>query len=189
MTRRLLGALGADDALEEEIATEAAILCRLLEPVLTPAEEAGAGGGGDGVAGEEGEEDDDEDEDDEDEDDEDEADHHEVVYDLSDWLLEDRAQLGLMLEREGIAYSWEDTDVIVSDVDGDRLDQLCAADRPPVRGRRRRRRRRGALPGAVRALRVGRPPVGRGRRQGQAPGGAGGGRGGHLRSDADRHVR
>ena len=38
VTRRLLGALGAEDALEDEIATQAAILCRLVGPIIGVAE-------------------------------------------------------------------------------------------------------------------------------------------------------
>ena len=119
VTRRLLGALGADVALDEEIATEAAVLCRLLEPVLDPADwdgaAAGDGAGQEGEASEEGEEGG-----------EGAPDRHEVVYDLSDWLLEERARLGLVLEREGISYGWEGTDVVVSELDWERVDRLCS---------------------------------------------------------------
>jgi hypothetical protein len=122
VTRRLLGALGADVAMEEQIATEAAVLCRLLEPVVVPAAAAtadrdsvGPGPGDDGPAGGEDQSDD----------------RHQVVYDMADWLIEERARLGLALEREGIAYAWEGTDMVVSEDEWDRVDELCAEVVPP----------------------------------------------------------
>jgi hypothetical protein len=85
VTRRLLAALGADEALEDEIRDEAGILAVLLTPIV-----------GDGTAGptiEPGTE--------------------ETVYELAEWLPEQRAQLGLLLEEAGIAYEWDDDDLIV----------------------------------------------------------------------------
>jgi hypothetical protein len=145
VTRRLLGALGADVALEEEISSEAAVLCRLLEPVpvmaagdgpavadgavrLTPgptgvtttapgstgASPAAPGSTGATPAGVgEGEEE------------QEAVDRHQVVYDLSDWLPEERARLDLLLDRDGIVHGWEGKEVVVSELDWDRVDQLC----------------------------------------------------------------
>lgn len=153
VTRRLLGALGADEALEADIAAQAAILCRLIEPIAAP--QAGAsvawetqprsvlGLGGTryspppevqiaGQAEANGQEvreftvsDDEETATVEAAGDESpEEDHHEVVYELDDWLPEERAQLGLLLDRDGIVYGWEGTDLIVAEVDEDRTEPL-----------------------------------------------------------------
>ena len=171
VTRRLLGALGADEALEADIESQAAILCRLLEPMVAPEEGdakpwetrssiAGLGGTtysppseadvDDQEAGEPSMTDNDEaalaagaaeadeaDEVDEGEsdgevsDDEvsddgtpDAVDHHEVVYELEDWLPEERAQLGLLLDRDGIVHGWEGYDLVVAEVDEDRTEPL-----------------------------------------------------------------
>jgi hypothetical protein len=40
--------------------------------------------------------------------------HDELVYELVDWSPEMRNQLSLVLEREGIAYDWEGTDLIIA---------------------------------------------------------------------------
>jgi hypothetical protein len=162
VTRRLLGALGADEALEDDIAAQAAILCRLLEPIAAPQEGEsvpwktsqssifGLGGtrysppsevelddqeaGEPSVTADEpstplGDADapdaalsgaDEAEEGPEDE----VVDHHEVVYELDDWLPEERAQLGLLLDRDGIAHGWEGNDLIVAEVDEDRTEPL-----------------------------------------------------------------
>ena len=52
------------------------------------------------------------------------VDHHEVVYELEDWLPEERAQLGLLLDRDGIAHGWEGYDLVVAEVDEDRTEPL-----------------------------------------------------------------
>jgi len=97
VTRRLLGALGADVALEDEIADQAAILCRLLDPLVqAEASEAAAADAGPTDAGPT----------DEDEDDE-------LVYELDDWLPEERAQLDLVLERDEVLHRWEGSDLVV----------------------------------------------------------------------------
>jgi hypothetical protein len=85
VTRRLLSALGAEEALEDEIQTHAAVLEKLLNPLVGEAVE---------VAGEQpvGEE---------------------TVYELPDWLPEQRAQLGVFLDEASIAYEWEDNDLVV----------------------------------------------------------------------------
>ena len=108
VTRRLLGALGAEEALEEEIAANAALLCtdagrprrqgprasarplpRPLRrgPTPLPTPLPMAGGEGEGVAGDdEGAE-------------EASGQEDEVVYELEDWRPEERAQISLLLER------------------------------------------------------------------------------------------
>jgi hypothetical protein len=136
VTRRLLAALGADIALEDEISGQAAVLCRLLEPIVSPqatdatpwrvaatAQRATSyhpplevvSGTEMADAGEA-----------EDAEDAEEEDRHQVVYDLADWLPEERAQLDLLLERDGIAHFWEATDIVVSEDDWDVVDALCA---------------------------------------------------------------
>jgi hypothetical protein len=52
----------------------------------------------------------------------------EVVFELSDWEPELRAELGRVLGKERLAYRWEgDGDLVVRDEDGDRVDQLLDA--------------------------------------------------------------
>ena len=143
VTRRLLGALGADEALEDEIRTQAGVLVKLLAPVVDPGvaspapqgdnpsrardllaestaavpegrrdhgaaptddHEAQPAGAGEGEA-------------------------DEIVYELPDWLPEQRANLSVMLDAEEIAHSWEGGDLVVpgareADVDSlfDRID-------------------------------------------------------------------
>jgi hypothetical protein len=152
VTRRLLAALGADIALEDEISSQAAVLCRLVEPIVSPQDTdaepwrvaqtarmattyhpppLAADDGSDEA--QEGEADDDDtddgdaddcDADDGDAQDGEAGDRHQVVYDLADWLPEERAQLDLLLEREGIGHWWEGTDVVVAEVDWDQVDAL-----------------------------------------------------------------
>ena len=86
VTRRLLGELAADEALEDSIRSDAAILEKLLKPLV---EGAGSAAPADG----------------------DEA--EQTVYELPEWSPEQRAQLGFILEEQGIAYEWEGGDVVV----------------------------------------------------------------------------
>jgi hypothetical protein len=132
VTRRLLGALGAEEALEDEITKQATILCRLLEPIVAPQDTEsvpwetqsnmpflGSAASGtrylppDPV---ETEADDVVDGDDE-EGAGGEGDHDELVYELDDWLPEERAQLGLLLDGQGIPHSWEGTDLVIPEAD------------------------------------------------------------------------
>jgi hypothetical protein len=85
VTRRLLSALGAEEALEDEIQTQAAVLEKLLNPLVGDSVD---------VAG-------------------DQADGEETVYELPDWLPEQRAQLGVFLDEASIAYEWEGNDLVV----------------------------------------------------------------------------
>ncbi len=211
VTRRLMAALGSDDALEDEIRTQAGILARLLGPIVHPgaadpgvdlgAGDAGAddvavagvadvgvadpgagvdtalaepavgetsgtdegngtdegtatvgpdpvpdhGAGlapGDRVAGEA---DDSSHGRDEGGDDEDRVaaasggsavfgKRTETVYELGEWLPEQRAELAMLLDREGITHSWDTENLVVaSDREADVeavLDRIEAVDDP-----------------------------------------------------------
>jgi hypothetical protein len=88
VTRRLLAALGADEALEEDIRQEAGVLEKLLAPLgATPT--AVAAGEAPTVAGER------------------------TVYELAEWLPDQRAELGFLLDQAGIEYGWEGDDLLV----------------------------------------------------------------------------
>jgi hypothetical protein len=113
VTRRLLSALGADEALEEEIRAQAAVLDKLVEPLLptgrgapalTEPETADSGPERDEPHG---------DEPDVDERDGDEPDIDETVYELPEWLPEQRARLGVLLDDAGIRYMWDFDDLVV----------------------------------------------------------------------------
>jgi hypothetical protein len=60
----------------------------------------------------------------EDEDDDGEGDHDELVYELDDWLAEERAQLGLLLDGQGIPHSWEGTDLVIPEADEQAVEPL-----------------------------------------------------------------
>ncbi|MDQ6784350.1 MAG: hypothetical protein M3063_13110 [Actinomycetota bacterium] len=130
VTRRLMAALGSDDALEDEIRTQAGILSRLLGPIVHPdatgegtAKEGGSTTGsqpaatsadesdadaapvGDADAASDG----------------DDADpgtgvekRSETVYELGEWLPEQRAELAMLLDREGITHSWDTENLVVA---------------------------------------------------------------------------
>jgi hypothetical protein len=98
VTRRLLSALGADEALEEEIQTQAAVLEKLLNPLVGDSVDAAAG----------------------------EADADETVYELPEWLPEQRAQLGVFLDDASIAYEWEGNDLVVPAVREAEVEALFA---------------------------------------------------------------
>ena len=116
VTRRLLGALGAEEAMEGEIGTQAAILCRLLDPVIAGLHQAEA------ATAEEAEE-------------EPHQDHQELIYELPDWLPEERAQLSLLLDRDGIPHEWEDSDLVVPEADESGVERLFdEVERTPAEG-------------------------------------------------------
>lgn len=48
-----------------------------------------------------------------------------VVYELEGWSLEQRSELGAVMAEEQIAHAWDGTDLIVSEDDEARLDELC----------------------------------------------------------------
>ncbi|HEX3426020.1 MAG TPA: hypothetical protein VHT30_07805 [Acidimicrobiales bacterium] len=128
VTRRLLGALGADEALEDEIGDNASLLSRML--IDLEGHVRGFGDAPEPEAAEVDEEEDEEDRDDEvvseapdDGEDEDEDEDEtepasgegdEMVYELDDWRPEERAKISLLLERGHIAYHWEGTDLVVA---------------------------------------------------------------------------
>ena len=118
VTRRLLTALGADEALEEEIRLQAGVLSKFLQAVALPEQPAAPSGaapldepasvapspvqtsatrpvGGDAegarsarlAVG--------------------------TVYELTEWLPEQRAHLSLLLDDNGIVYEWDDRDLVV----------------------------------------------------------------------------
>ena len=103
VTRRLLSVLGSEEALEDGIRSEATVLARLLKPVVaaTPA---------DGVAP--GLEETDEGE--------------QTVYELPDWLPEQRAQLGILLEQANIEYEWDQDDLVVPAANEGEVERLFA---------------------------------------------------------------
>jgi hypothetical protein len=67
--------------------------------------------------------DDDLEEDEDDEDDEDEG-TGELVYELAEWLPEQRVELSMLLESAGVAYNWDGTDVTVAEEHEDEVDGL-----------------------------------------------------------------
>jgi hypothetical protein len=90
VTRKLLAALGADEALEGEIRQEAGVLEKLLRPVnANPGDPVADSADGAVAPGER------------------------TVYELADWLPDQRAELGVMLEEAGIAYDWEGDELLV----------------------------------------------------------------------------
>lgn len=96
VTRRLMAALGADEALEDEIRTQAGILHRLLGPIVEPPPAAPRSDNGAGPAT-------------------DDADgRSETVYELGEWLPEQRAELGVRLEEEHIPGTWDGANLVVS---------------------------------------------------------------------------
>jgi hypothetical protein len=99
VTRRLLSVLGADEALEDDIRSEATVLKKLLDGVLVP----GSGQGGNGVSGERTE------------------------YELGDWIPEQRAQLGVLLDEAGIAYEWDGDDLVVPSERESEVEELFTA--------------------------------------------------------------
>ncbi len=166
VTRRLLGALGAEEALEEEIRTQAGVLVKLLGPAVDPAfgeavpgraSAEGGGGGEQGGPGERGERtrallaestaalgegrpdpgaapagpaDEAEDSAEAGQGDAGQGDAgqgeavaplgdgpagggDEIVYELPDWLPDQRAKLSVMLDGEQIAHSWDGGDLVV----------------------------------------------------------------------------
>lgn len=87
VTRSLLALLGADEALEDGIRQQASVLAKLLTP-------ASSQGIGVDVSGD-GEE------------------EEQTVYELPEWLPEQRAQLGLLLDEAGISYEWDAGELVV----------------------------------------------------------------------------
>lgn len=117
VTRRLLSLLGAEEALEDGIRSDAAVLEKLLAPVAgrgsgsrleLGSEGAAALGGAVGgtpvsPAVVEGEK---------------------TVYELPEWMPEQRAQLGVFLDDAGIAHEWEGDELIVPASREDEVEDL-----------------------------------------------------------------
>jgi hypothetical protein len=86
LTRRLMSALGADEALEDQIRAESAKLVRVLAPLV------GGEAPDDKQAWEEAEK---------------------TVYDMGDWTPEERLALGVLLKEAGIAHRWDGDELLV----------------------------------------------------------------------------
>jgi hypothetical protein len=130
VTRRLLAALGADEALEDEIRKQAAILATLVEPLLAgglvtsppvATAERSPGSEGAGLAGAGGEPAPSE---------EPESpavsagEAAEAVYQLPDWLPEQRAQLSLLLGTQHVPHRWRGGDLVVAESQVGRAEAL-----------------------------------------------------------------
>lgn len=133
VTRRLLGALGAEEALEDEITAQAGVLDKLLTPLLedldrgeTPPLVAEAAAVPEEAEAQTADGDDAPDDEDDDDGEDGGGDEHgedgrdgedggpdETVYELPEWLPEQRAELGLLLEESGIGYDWDGDDLVV----------------------------------------------------------------------------
>jgi hypothetical protein len=127
VTRRLLGALGSEEALEDEIRSQAAVLQKLLAPFVgeaesTPATEAqqerpaAVSGEAPAVPGEPEPDGTDWTPDgpaDEGDGEEAASGPGETVYELTEWLPEERAQLDVLLDDAGIGSEWEGDELLV----------------------------------------------------------------------------
>lgn len=130
VTRRLLGALGAEEALETEISESSQLLTRLVEELDLSGTVAHGAGEDDGDAGyarlavpapapgddpavvelaPPGPAEDDD-----------------MVFELEDWMPEERAQISLLLDRNHLLHEWEGTDLIVAAADDERVETLMA---------------------------------------------------------------
>ena len=120
VTRRLLSVLGADEAMDDAIRSEAGVLAKLLEPLVgdgpppkaaTSSETEPATAPSESVEPEPGNDESADDESAIDSEDSDES--AQTVYELPEWLPEQRAQLGVLLDDAGIEYEWELDDLVV----------------------------------------------------------------------------
>ncbi len=104
VTRRLLGALGAEEALEDDIRRQSGILVHLLEPIVSPAVSDGSEESISDVES---------------------ADSGELtVYELPQWLPEQRADLSLLLDEAGVAHQWDKGDLLVPASDEAKVESL-----------------------------------------------------------------
>jgi hypothetical protein len=105
VTRRLLAALGAEEAMEDDIRRQAGVLEKLLAPIRRGSGSGSAvdGPSADGVSpavpGER------------------------TVYELADWYPDQRAQLGVLLEDAGIPYEWDGDDLLVPSAREDEVEE------------------------------------------------------------------
>jgi hypothetical protein len=115
VTRRLLGALGSEEALDDEIRGQAGVLQKLLAPLVGeepgPAPEAVV----DVPAPDAAPSDEPASSDAESLADDDDAGvaAGETVYELTEWLPEERAQLDVLLDELGIRFEWDGDDLLV----------------------------------------------------------------------------
>jgi len=100
VTRRLLAALGAEEALEEDIRRQAGVLEKLLGRLGATPTAVAAGEADQAPVGER------------------------TVYELAEWLPDQRAQLGYLLEEAGIPYEWEGDDLLVPSEHEDGVEAL-----------------------------------------------------------------
>jgi hypothetical protein len=62
-------------------------------------------------------------------------DDEELIYELPDWLPEERAQLSLLLDRDGIPHEWEDSDLVVPEANESKVESLFdQVERTPAEG-------------------------------------------------------
>ena len=118
VTRRLLTALGAEEALEEEIRLQAGVLGKLLDSVPLPSAPA-LPNGNDTVPGATGP---------------DAAGAPKAersarlavgtVYELAEWMPEQRAHLSVLLDDNHIAHEWEADDLVVDSSREDETEAL-----------------------------------------------------------------
>jgi hypothetical protein len=87
VTRRLLSALGSEEALEDEIQTQAAVLEKLLVPMVGASSDDSSGVG---------------------------PDEDETAYELAEWMPEQRAQLSVLLDEASLRHEWDGDDLIVA---------------------------------------------------------------------------
>jgi hypothetical protein len=99
VTRRLLVALGAEEAMEDEIRVQASILSKLLADLPGAAPDGSDAHGG--VAGGVG-----------------------TVYELPEWLPEQRSHLSSLLDEHGIPHEWDGDDLVVASAREDDAEAL-----------------------------------------------------------------
>lgn len=103
VTRRLLSALGADEALEEDIRKEASVLEKLLAPLgATPTARQLDEGGATSSGGRE----------------------ERTEYELADWQPDQRAELSILLDGKGIIHEWDGDDLLVPSSREDEVEAL-----------------------------------------------------------------
>ncbi len=103
VTRRLLSALGADEALEEDIRKEASVLEKLLAPLGATPSALELNAGGPGAAG---------------------GREERTEYELADWQPDERAELSILLDQKGIVHEWEGDDLLVPSAREDEVEAL-----------------------------------------------------------------
>ena len=121
VTRRLLSVLGAEDAMDDAIRSEAGVLAKLLEPLVGDgsqpsaalSSDAGPAAAPSGSGAPESADPESGDPESADAAGDGTDESGQTVYELPEWLPEQRAQLGVLLEEVGIEYEWEHYDLVV----------------------------------------------------------------------------